>query len=305
MVSLCNNYSRKQKWFPLCVGTWNHLLPEVKKYFVSDGSLNEEQQQEIESLSEGRFIEIEQFKDGLEETLEKYPAIAAQRKLCVFYKRIIDFSIYFEEYDYILSVDTDIGVLAPVELPPNLPDFAFCVDDVPGYSGDPKIVLREKIVTGLNAGFLLFQPKAIDFDFIEYITKHYISKGKTHWWAEQTCWALIAANLSQNTAVFSSNSVAIISGLQKRTLQQIRSNQTSYFRASQKINDIQSIQDIIGNAKIIHFAGPGKPWIQPIMEKHSIDSSTLKPEMIQFDPLPSFSLRQKSLMFLRLLSQQF
>lgn len=307
IVSLCNKHSWKQNWFPLCVGTWHNLLPGVEKFFVSDGSLACEQKREIELLSGGTFIETEEFKESLQTELKKYPAISKQRKLCVFYRRIIDFSIYFKNYEHLLSVDTDIGILSTVQLPSTLPDFAFCVDDVSGYSVDPNVAFQEKIVAGLNAGFLLFRPKIIDFDFIEYVTEKYISKGKINWWAEQTCWALIAANLSSNTAVFSPDSVAIVSGLKKRSFKQIRNNKTSYFKKSVRLNRLHSVEEIIGNANVIHFGGPGKPWIQPIMGKHKCATfhDRCQINTIEFEPLPNHSILEKFFLFLYLLSKKF
>ncbi|MEA5575039.1 hypothetical protein [Anabaena sp. UHCC 0451] len=308
IVALCNNYSCKQDWFPLCVGTWKHYLTGVDKFFVSDGTLNLEQKQEIELLSGGKFLNTELYEEKINSILKQYPAIDSQRKLCVFYKRIVDFSIYFSDYDYILSIDTDIGITAPIKLPPELPDFAFCVDEVPGYSAAPLVAFKTKIITGVNAGLLLFRPQTISFDFIEEMTKKYISKGKINWWSEQTCWALIAGHLCKDVRVFSPSSVAIVSGTKKRTLNNIKQNKTTYIGKSKKIKDLQSIQEIIGSAKVIHFAGPGKPWIKPVME-NAISNNSLQllneTELLKFESLPSFSLVEKFMLFLRLLIQQY
>jgi hypothetical protein len=308
LVALCNNYSRKQDWFPLCVGTWKHCLTGIDKYFVSDGTLNSEQKQEIELLSGGKFLNTELYEETINSILKQYPAIDSQRKLCVFYKRIVDFSVYFSNYDYILSIDTDIGITTPVQLPSDLPDFAFCVDEVPGYSAHPFVAFQTRIITGLNAGFLLFRPKNINFDFIELMTQKYISQGKINWWSEQTCWALIAGHLCQDVRVFSPSSVAIVSGTRKRTLNNIKQNKTTYIGKSKKIEDLQSIEEIIGSAKVIHFAGPGKPWIKPIMGNVSNNNSKQllhEPELLKFEPLPSFPLLEKFMLFLRLLVQQY
>ncbi|MBD2364686.1 hypothetical protein H6G36_26535 [Anabaena minutissima FACHB-250] len=309
VVSLCNAYSSKQDWFPLCVGTWKYYLTEFDKYFVSDGTLNSEQKAKIELLSGGKFINTELDEPKLTSVLQKYPAISKQRELCVFYRRIVDYSIYFSHYDYIVSVDTDIGITAPIKLPSTLPDFAFCVDEVPGYSADPIVAFQTKILTGLNAGFLIFRPKNIDLDFIENITKKFIlNKGKTNWWSEQTCWALIAGHLCENVKVFSPNSVAIVSGIRKRTLNDVRNNQTRYFTRAKKIEDIEYIKEIIGSAKVIHFAGPGKPWIKPIMGNVIHPDSfnqNKEPEILKFDLLPSENLIEKFKLFLRLLIQRY
>ncbi|MEO1146917.1 MAG: hypothetical protein AAFY26_15140 [Cyanobacteria bacterium J06638_22] len=310
-ASLCNKYSRKQDWFSSCVGTWKqNLCSNIDKFFISDGTLDLEHQKEIEALSGGLFLDISQFAERLAHVFEKYSAISEQRDRCIFYRRIIDFSFYFEDYDYILSLDTDIGLVAPVQLADGLPDFAFCVDEVPGYSASPDIVFKSKIITGLNAGFLLFRPKIIleNLDFIEEITQRYISKGKIPWWSEQTLWASIAANLCQNVSVFSHDSVAIVSGSEKRSIHDIRSNKTRYFSPTKKIEDPNHIHRIIGNAKVIHFAGPGKPWIQPVMGKLASELQTLpmqKPHTLKFEPLPPFPPQEKFMLFLRLLVQQF
>jgi hypothetical protein len=304
-VALCNNHSQIQDWFHLCIGTWKNNLVGIDKYFVSDGTLNLDQQREIEILSGGKFRNTDFYQDEINSVLERYPSIKRQRDLCVFYKRIVDFSICFSDYDRILSLDTDIGVIAPVQLPSSLPDFAFCVDDVPGYSADPKVVFETKLVTGLNAGFLIFRPSLIDFDFIEYVTDKYIKHGKINWWSEQTCWALIAGHLCKDVQVFSSNSVAIISGLNKRNINRIRANRTSYIVPSKKIKDLRYIQEIIGDAKVIHFAGPGKPWIKPVMENTIVEKMQDDPEILRLDSIPYLPWNEKVLLFSRLFIQKY
>lgn len=309
-VSLCNTYSYRQSWFPLCVGTWRkNLLPGIDKYFVSDGTLNLDQQREIETLSGGYFFDTDKFRQIVSESLLKYPSISRQRELCVFYRRIIDFSFYFEEYDHILSLDTDIGVVSPVQLDSAaLPDFAFCIDDVPGYSASPAVAFAHKMITGLNAGFMLFKPKLIveNLDFIEDVTHRYISKGRVPWWSEQACWALIGANLCSDVKVFSPKSVAIVSGLEKRTLADIHANKTRYFKRSKEIKELKSIREIIGDAKVIHFAGPGKPWIQPIMGSLGCEPKSemmCTPDTIALEELPPFPLQERFMLSLRLLKQ--
>ena len=304
-VALCNNHSQIQDWFHLCVGTWRNNLIGIDKYFVSDGTLNAEQKREIEILSGGKFFNTDFFQEEINSLLQKYPSIKEQRNSCIFYRRIIDFSIYFSDYDYILSLDTDICITVPVKLPPSLPDFAFCVDDVPGYSAAPKVAFETKIVTGLNAGFLIFRPSLIDFDFVEHVTNKYIKHGKINWWSEQTCWALIAGHLCDDVRVFSPSSVAIVSGLKKRSLNDIKANKTRYMTPSKTIKDLRYIQEIIGNAKVIHFAGPGKPWIKPIME-NIVDRSLEKdPETLGLDTISPLPWNEKALLFSRLLIQKY
>lgn len=309
-VSLCNNYARRQPWFGHCVGSWKHnLLPDLDRLFVSDGTLDGEKQREIEALSDGRFLDVSGYQQRLKNLLDQHPAIAHQREKCIFYRRIIDFSIYLEDYDYVVNLDTDIGVISPVYLDENLPDMAFCVDEVPGYSADPGIVFGSGLVTGLNAGFLLFRPQIVlnNLDFIETVTCNYIGKGKITWWSEQTLWAAIAANLCPKVKVFSPDSVAIVSGTKKRSIQDIRANKTRYFRPRQSIEDKAYIQKIIGDARVIHFAGPGKPWIEPIMQDygpHRQGPQDSPPHSLGFDPLPPFPTPEKVLLYLRLLSQQ-
>jgi len=310
IASLCNKYSQKQNWFPSCVGTWKeNLCPDIDKFFVSDGTLSTEHQKEIEVMSGGIFLDSSGFAERLSELFKRYPAISKQRERCIFYRRIIDFSVYFEEYDYILNLDTDVGIVKPIQLADDLPEFAFCVDEVPGYSSSPDIVFKSRIITGLNAGFLLFCPKTIlkNLDFIEEVTYRFISKGKIPWWSEQTLWASIAANLCQDVRIFSPNSVAIVSGSEKRSINDVHSNKTRYFSRTKKIKDQKHIYDIIGNAKVIHFAGPGKPWIKPIMSEYAsaLNSSPKKePHTLLFEPLPPFDLPEKLKLFTRLLIQQ-
>jgi hypothetical protein len=309
-ITLCNRYAKRQSWFPYCVETWKtNLLPTADRFFVSDGSLDELQQREIENISGCKFFNTTEFDGKIDQILNTYPAIAQQREQCIFYRRIIDFSVYMANYEKVLSLDSDIGLLRPVDLPQKLPDFAFCVDEVPGYSAVPSVVFKSKILTGLNAGFLLFSPKVIldNLDFIESVTEKFISGGKIPWWSEQTLWALIAANLCSDVRVFSPKSVAIVSGLEKRSISDIARNKTRYFSQSKKIEDIAHIRKVIGEASVVHFAGPGKPWIEPIMG--ALGSTKLGTEAniltkLCFDDLPNFPLQEKFALYLRLMTQQ-
>lgn len=306
VVTLCNNYSRTRKWFPTCVETWPDLMPGAPKFFVSDGSLGSADLKSAASLCDATTNECQIDQDEVGQELRRYPCTALMREKCVFFKRIFDFKLLFREFDYVLNVDTDIAVTAPVSLPSALPDFAFCVDDIPGYSAKPSAVFQEPLVTGLNAGFLLFRTEVIDFDFVEYVARRYLLEASIPWWAEQTCWALIAGRCN-DVRVFSPDDVAIVSGLRKRTVSQIRKCKTSYFRGSKGITDLAEIEAIVGDAPVIHFAGPGKPWIEPVISGKKRSAAQRKASMakpLAFRPVPHFPVLERFSLYLRLASQR-
>lgn len=305
LVSMCNQYASNQEWFDDCISTWENGFPGIQKFIYSDGTLSQELGVSIAGRVGGVFHPGIDGDEALKNLLSRYPAIAAQRSRCVFYKRIVDFTLAFkDDYEHILCVDTDVACLRPVQMPSDLPDFAFCIDDVPGYSASSRIVFGSKIMTGLNAGFLLFKPALIDFDFVEFVTSKFIAAGKIPWWSEQTCWAAIAGELGKRVRLFSPRSVAIVSGLAKRSLPQIQSNRTTYFARSLKHDDIQAIEGIIGSASVVHFAGPGKPWIKPIMTAASIASATTKPiSRIELDLPQRFGFTERVSLLGRLLFQ--
>lgn len=301
---MCNQYASNQEWFDACVGTWKNGFPGLAKYIYSDGSLSQDLGETIAGRVGGSFHPGIDNSSELKAVLSRYPSIAAQRNRCVFYKRIVDFSLAFRDCEHILCVDTDVACLRPVQLPLNLPDFAFCIDDVPGYSASPRIVFNSKIMTGLNAGFLLFKPALINLDFVEHMTAKYIAHGKIPWWSEQTCWAAIAGELEKGVRLFSPRSVAIVSGLAKRSLSQIQSNRTTYFARSRKHHELKAIEEIIGSASVVHFAGQGKPWIQPIMSAVSIQGNVHDSKHeIELDLPPAFGIGGKVSLFGRLLLQ--
>lgn len=270
VVTLLGEYFFQQKWFSFCLDSWNLLKSYYPIYVISDGSLTIETKEKLQSL--GLNIVPENYlNEIIEQTLNHHSALIYLRQKSNLFKKIIDTSLFFTNKK-ILYIDSDVLIRKKFILPQNAPSFLFCIDDVLGYGGHWQIPLKYPIVTGLNSGFVYYDPQTINFNYINNIAEHYLLQSKNIWWLEQTCWALLAGKID-NKGIFEGREACIISGLNKRNIKDIKNNKTTYFfRSNRPIKNLETIDSLIGEAAIIHFAGPGKPWIEPIYNKMSFDS---------------------------------
>ena len=200
-----------------------------------------------------------------------------------------------------LYVDSDVLFRSPFKLPVDSPPFLFCIDDVPGYGGSWQIPLRYPIVSGLNSGFILFERTIFNperLGYINTIAQKFLLRSKNIWWLEQTCWAVLAG-LLPDKGIFDGKDVCIISGLSKRTPKQIRANRTTFlFGSNQPINDPQKIYNMAGEARVIHFAGPGKSWILPVAEQFPLSKNCKE---LGWLPVTNANVLEKILLTLRML----
>ena len=80
------------------------------------------------------------------------------------------------------------------------------------------------MVLSLNAGFMLFTPAKVDLDELERITRRYFLSSRKMWWTVQAVWSVVMA-ASGTCAIFDGRDVRTVSGNQKRTLEEIETNQ--------------------------------------------------------------------------------
>ncbi|HYW20440.1 MAG TPA: hypothetical protein VE956_14245 [Nodularia sp. (in: cyanobacteria)] len=264
IVTLLGEYLFKKTWFPLCTKTWNLAKLSHPIYIINDGTLSEESKEQIASMGFILAPEID-VNAVVNFSLSNYPAIRELRQKCIFFKKLIDISLFFTDKK-ILYLDSDVVFTRRFILPGDAPSLLFCIDEIPGYAGSWQVPLRYPIVTGFNAGFIYFDPAILDLNYLDYIAHHYLLKTKNIFWLEQTCWALLAARI-ENKGIFEGQDACVIGGLKKRTPAEIRLNQTTYFRRYDGLADLQTIELLIGDAAVVHFAGSAKTWIEPIYQK--------------------------------------
>lgn len=264
IVTLLGEYLFKKTWFSFCTESWNLAKLPYPIYIINDGSLSIESKEKIASMGFIVAPEID-VNAAVNSILSNYPAIHEIRKKSILFKKIIDTSIFFT-HKKMLFVDSDVIFTRRFILPSDAPSLLFCIDEIPGYGGSWQVPLRHPIVTGLNSGFIYFDPAIIDLDYLEYIAKKYFLKTKNIWWLEQTCWALLAGRI-QSKGIFEGKDACVIGGFKKRTAAEVRLNKTTYFRRYDGVSDLKTIESLIGDAAVVHCAGSGKQWIQPIYKK--------------------------------------
>lgn len=296
-VTLLGQYHFNQPWFPLCASTWPLADFQESVKIINDGTLSQEN---ISELFSKNLIVLDREKCEflVDEVLAIYPAIRTLRNKSKLFKKIIDTSILFSDRK-VLFIDSDVIFRAPFTLPQTLPSLLFCVDEVPGYGGDWRIPLKFPIVTGLNSGFIYFDPKILDIEFLEFIASRFLINSNNVWWLEQTCWALIAGSVSEK-GVFCAEDACVISGLLKRSPQELRQNKTFYFRKSSRKLVSEEVYSLIGSAAVVHCAGPAKPWIAEILEKPLPDEGNKRVRELHWLPVTNANWKEKIFLSIRM-----
>jgi hypothetical protein len=264
ITTLLGEYFFKQPWFSICAETWKLANLNYPIYIINDGSLSVESQEKLIDMG-FNVPSLLSINEQVNPILENLPAISNLRSRSNLFKKIVDTSIFFHD-KRILYVDSDVVFRKRFSLPQDPPPILFCIDDIPGYGGSWQIPLRYTIANGLNSGFLYFDPSIVDIDYLEHLSHNYLLKSKNIWWLEQTCWAVLVGKTKEK-GIFEGEDACIISGLSKRTPSEIRDNKTTYFRNSIPISDFKTIESLMGTAAVVHFAGPGKPWIRATYQK--------------------------------------
>lgn len=298
-VSLCSDWVIHQAWFGPCAATWHRLLDGHDLLVMNDGGLSEAGRARIESLSGCRVERLDVSRQVERQFERSFPALALLRAKTPLMRKLTDLHFYFDADADILLFDSDIFVRRSVRLPPQLPDFAYCVDDVPGYTGRPGMALQQRLVRGLNSGFVVVKMAAIDLRFLETVAARYLDRFQRLWWVEQTCWALTGGRLA-SARVFPSDSVAIVSGVAHRDTRMRRTDRTRYLPLRHPACSEADVRQRIADADVVHFAGPGKPWIS------IADTDAAGPAReLRFKDAPAMGVGEKSRLFVRLLTQDW
>jgi hypothetical protein len=249
----------------------------------------------LEEMSGCRVVGIRSKEDEVERLLRPYKGLQRLRRGNVIARRLTDIEGVFDPDSWILSLDTDIFFRGRLELPTELPEFAYCVDEVPGYGGSAKMCLFGPVVRSLNGGVMLFRVRDLEFKKLDDLAERYLAKTTLPFWAEQSIFALLAGT-TRDCRVFDPRQFDIVSGLKKRAEVDRLANETSYFsylRSEREAEDV--VKERVRNAWGIHFAGPGKPWIEYAAGLPEHERS----EQVRFMPVPQMGMWERSKLALR------
>lgn len=262
-VTLCCAKHVGADWFAVCVRSWHHLRHAEPARIISDGTIGPAEIETLKGL--GLAVEADELSRNeqlVQERLGSYPALSRMRRECVMFRKLIDPAIVFAEMDRILYIDTDVLLRADCALRPHESDFSFSRDDISGYAGHWTLPLRVPLLLGLNGGFMAYAPRVVDLDFLEYLTRTFLSglNAFNNWWAEQTCWAALGARAS-NPTLFDPCDSIIVNGAAGRTVQQILNNHVLLRPPKGSLDNLSELKPLIDQAAVIHFAGAGKRFI--------------------------------------------
>lgn len=261
LITICGSYHLTKPWVIPCLKSLNLIknLDSSNFYVIPDSNLDTEGQKEFVSLG---FKTIDQsHEDKITTSLKNYPYLSHMREKELFWKKMLDISILFKEYDKIVYVDTDVLITREVILPEGDFDIAYMREDVPAYDAHWKIVWNEKMIPALQGGLVIFNPSIVDLEYLEVLVKKYFIGCVHTWWTEQAAWACLAGR-TKKRKVFSGQQVRALSGLKKRTYHEIINNQYKYVGSNEKIENFNDFEVLSKKAAIIHFAGLGKRWFE-------------------------------------------
>jgi len=181
-------------------------------------------------------------------------------------------------------------------MPEKSPVILYTVGDVSGYRGGPLLPLQHEVTTGLNAGFMYWNPAVCDLGFLNELAEKYLVQIDNMWWTLQSCWAAVAGR-AERKGVFSGRDVCNVSGLQKRSPQEVKENKTKWFGQSAPVEDPSVIEEIVEGTSVVHFPGPGKKWIHDFATPRE---GTDQVRTLRWEPVENANLLERGLLALRM-----
>ncbi|WP_251979801.1 hypothetical protein [Salinibacter ruber] len=260
IISMCGEYISDKEWYLNFIRSWSKIKGVDDLSMLDDGTLSEGSKNTLRG--EGfTVLDSDYSESKVEEEIGKYKFLKEMRKRSIMFKKLIDTTVLSKECDRILYLDTDVFIRKKISIPSNIPDFLYSVADVTGYSGSPLLPLSIPLVRGLNGGILLYNPQICDWKFLNEVARRYLLGTGKPWWLEQTCWAALAGRI-ENKGVFDGRDVRNVSGLKKRTPDQVKSNVSNWVGGRGAYEDPSKIEEMVSGASVVHFAGPGERLIE-------------------------------------------
>ncbi len=295
LVSMCGSYHANKDWYPRCVSSWDRVRGVERVLVLDDGTLTDADRSRIESHGYDVWS-LETVNEHVEPALRSYPALQALREKSALFRKIVDPNILFAEEERVLFMDSDIYVRGAVELPSDAPDLLYTIGDVSGYRGGFLLPLQHPVTTGLNAGFMYWNPSIVDLDFLNELAERYLLQIDNMWWTLQSCWAAVAGRIDRKGA-FDGRDVCNVSGLRKRTPAEVKSNTTKWVGESAEVEDPAIIEAIVDGASIVHFPGPGKRWMQDFTTPREDPDNV---HTLRWEPIENANIVERCLLALRM-----
>lgn len=292
---MCGSYHANKAWYSRCVSSWTRIEGVREVLVLDDGTLTAEDKDSIASHGY-RVLSLGEVNEIVEPALRAYPALRELREKSALFRKIVDPNILFADEERILFMDSDIYVRGAVELPADAPDLLYTIGDVSGYRGGMLLPIQNPVTTGLNAGFMYWNPAICELEFLNELAERYLVQIDNMWWTLQSCWAAVAGRTERKGA-FDGRDVCNVSGLRKRTPAEVKANTTKWMGKNAQVQDPSVIEEIIEGTSIVHFPGPGKKWME--------DFTTLREDpdtvhTLRWEPVENANFLERGLLALRM-----
>jgi len=297
VISVLGHRFLKDEKVLKCIQSWQNLQGNLTFKIISDGTLNEQDKIFIEKSLNMKIITNEEIKEKVLPQIENLGYIKHYLQAINHYKKAIYTPLLAQGYNRCLLIDSDVMVFEPVKFPDNSPDILISPDDIPAYRLHWSAPFKIPLVPCINSGFVYFNPSIIDLTYLNSTFEVARSSSTNKWWVEQATWAIFCGNI-QNKGLFDGRDARVISGIGKRSSQQIINNQFVWYKKTQP-NKLEEIIEMSKGAAVIHFAGPGKKWINPVFENQfQEDKQSLRE--LRWKPFKNASAVENILLSLRI-----
>ena len=284
-----------------CIHSWKNIHGISEFKIISDGSLKPEDTQFIKESFGFEVFNDEEIGDLVEPQIKNLKYISRYLKEIKHYRKAIYSPLLSQGFDRCLLIDSDVLITEPICFPSSheAPEILISPDDIPAYRLHWSAGFRIPLAPCINSGFVYFQPSSINLEYLESVFEQVQSKSQNKWWVEQGTWAIYCGYVSSK-GLFDGHDARVVSGLGKRTASEIMNNEYVWHRKS-KPNQKSEIAEMIKGAAVIHFAGPGKQWIDLATTfPNNQNSQGVNPRHLRWDPLQNASGLEVLLLTLRL-----
>lgn len=299
VISVLGHRFLKDEKVLKCIKSWRNLQGNFNFKIISDGTLNKEDISFIENSLGMTVFENEEIEQKINSKIEKLEYINYYLDKIKHYKKAIYTPLLSQGYDRCLLIDSDVMIFEPINFPENSPDILISPDDIPAYRLHWSAPLKIPLVPCINSGFVYFKPSVIDIEYLNSTLKVARSLSESKWWVEQATWAIYCGNI-QSKGLLDGRDARVISGIGKRSFKQIINNQFAWYSKNQP-NTWEEIIEMSKGAAVIHFAGPGKKWINSVFDEQFKEKQKSYREL-RWKPLKNASALEKILLSLRILA---